>query len=341
MNIIEFLLPISYFRNKAKNAVLIQILHARLLHPDADVSIIAHSFGTFIISNILRDQFSIPFHRIIFCGSVVRYDFPFEQIQNRFHPPLLNEVGTRDPWPAVAESVTTGYGSAGTFGFRRPGVRDRYHNKAGHGYFLDADFCNRFWVPFLLDGIIEPGSVDPDQPAGWLMAIWIIRIKYWIASFFVLLVAWLLLNFYYGPEMYYYDINSGTSVYSYWNDTISAMTRDATIDCPAGGLLCYDRRVSQFISKRRYISIRKYDNDVKKIVSCGYFSYVGYDPVEALRELGGAFPGCIKIGSGEDDSDFHIEIVPTGQGGPTSVEKGGSTYFLCGCSQAQVAEFAK
>ena len=109
---------------------------------------IAHSFGTFVIAHLIRKDFAIKFHRVIFCGSVVQYGFPFEQIQERFSKPIINEVGTRDIWPAIAESVTIGYGSAGTYGFRRPLVRDRWHNGARHGYFLDPAFCKTFWSPF-------------------------------------------------------------------------------------------------------------------------------------------------------------------------------------------------
>jgi hypothetical protein len=115
MNLVEFLLPISFFRRRALETVWTQMQHAVMLHPNSEVSIIAHSFGTYIIANILKRQFNLSVDRIIFCGSVVRFNFPFEQINERFNSPILNEVGTADPWPAVAESVTTGYGSAGTY----------------------------------------------------------------------------------------------------------------------------------------------------------------------------------------------------------------------------------
>src|SRR3954452_14092628 len=58
MNLIEFLLPLSYFRNRAKLAVWTQIQHAKLLHPQAStVSVIAHSFGTYVIAQIIQEQF--------------------------------------------------------------------------------------------------------------------------------------------------------------------------------------------------------------------------------------------------------------------------------------------
>jgi hypothetical protein len=45
-------------------------------------------------------------------------DFPFEQYLKRFTIPVINEIGTRDFLPALAESITWGYGSVGTHGFR-------------------------------------------------------------------------------------------------------------------------------------------------------------------------------------------------------------------------------
>jgi pimeloyl-ACP methyl ester carboxylesterase len=56
-------------------------------HPNKRVSVIAHSFGTYVISCLLRDEFDIRFHRVIFCGSVVPYDFPFENFVSKFQPP--------------------------------------------------------------------------------------------------------------------------------------------------------------------------------------------------------------------------------------------------------------
>jgi hypothetical protein len=149
--------------------------------------VIAHSFGTFVISHLMKEEFDLKFHRIIFCGSVVPYNFSYEQIQDRFVAPILNEVGTRDIWPALAESITSGYGSAGTYGFRRPLVRDRWHNGAGHGYFLDAAFCRKYWVPFLSSGRIVEGSDLPESPKLLVRLFSIVKLKYILSALAVLL----------------------------------------------------------------------------------------------------------------------------------------------------------
>ncbi|HYD69268.1 hypothetical protein [Azospirillum sp.] len=180
--LIRFLLPIPYFRRKAIEKIERQIRISRSQpgRENAKFSIIAHSFGTLVAANIIRDGFELSLNRVIFCGSVLPCDFPFEQFQNRFVGPLLNEVGTRDPWPATAESITWGYGSAGTYGFRRQPVRDRWHNGAGHGYFLAPDFCSKYWVPFLVDGTLVEDAAEAERPRWWVSLITFLSLKFWL-----------------------------------------------------------------------------------------------------------------------------------------------------------------
>jgi hypothetical protein len=109
---------------------------------------------------------------------VVPYDFPFENIVNKFQAPILNEVGTEDIWPAMAGSLTPSFGSAGTYGFRRPYVRDRWHNGAAHGYFLSPKFATDFWIPFLQSGIIVEGSDPAEEPSGWVEMISTFKLKH-------------------------------------------------------------------------------------------------------------------------------------------------------------------
>jgi hypothetical protein len=113
------------------------------------MSIISHSFGTYIVGRLLTDYPEFQWYRIIFCGSVIREDFPFDQVLERFSYPLLNEIGTKDYWPALAESAGWDYGSVGSTGFNRPPVESRWHHGYAHNDFLTEDFCKEFWIPFL------------------------------------------------------------------------------------------------------------------------------------------------------------------------------------------------
>jgi hypothetical protein len=120
---------------------------------------------------------------------------PILQFADRFATPILNEVGARDAWPAIAESVTWGYGSAGTYGFRRPRVRDRWHPGARHGYFLDPKFCRKYWIPFLKDGTIVEAASNPEAPPVWLKSLSVIRLKYvLLVVLAAILIAWPRIN---------------------------------------------------------------------------------------------------------------------------------------------------
>jgi hypothetical protein len=74
------------------------------------MSIISHSFGTYVVSHILTEYERFTWYRIIFCGSVAREDFDFNKVLERFEDPLPNKVGTSDFWPALAESAGWAYG---------------------------------------------------------------------------------------------------------------------------------------------------------------------------------------------------------------------------------------
>jgi hypothetical protein len=94
-----------------------------------------------------------------------------------------------DQWPAIAESITWGYGSAGTYGFRRPRVRDRWHASVGHSHFLTPEFCEQYWVPFLRDGTIVEGSLSPEAPPLWVRTVSILELKYLLLVGIIVIVA--------------------------------------------------------------------------------------------------------------------------------------------------------
>jgi pimeloyl-ACP methyl ester carboxylesterase len=172
----RFLLPIRYFRERAATDIEGNIREAMEKYGVDRISVIAHSFGTFVIGWILRNRFDIKFTHIIFCGSVLPFRFPFQFLGGQFQS-LVNEVGTRDIWPILADSVTWGYGSTGAFGFNRPEVFDRHHKGLSHSAFLNADFCRKWWIPVLQGG--APQSHDsPGSPPWWLRLLDIFHIKY-------------------------------------------------------------------------------------------------------------------------------------------------------------------
>lgn len=166
----RFLLPFQWLRQSAIERVARAIAAAKLLHQPARMSVISHSFGTFVIAQILADRPEFEWHRIIFCGSVVRDDFRLDLNLRRFHQPLMNEVGSKDFLPALAESVTWGYGSVGSNGYNAVGVDTRWHTGFHHSDFLTEAFCQKYWIPFLRDGTKVAGD-KPSELPWWIRLI--------------------------------------------------------------------------------------------------------------------------------------------------------------------------
>jgi hypothetical protein len=78
----------------------------------------------------------------------------------------------------IAEVVTFGYGSSGTYGFRRPAIRDRWHNGKAHSDFLNEEFCKKYWVPLLRDGKIIDDEAKAERPPWWLWAVSTFQIRF-------------------------------------------------------------------------------------------------------------------------------------------------------------------
>ena len=162
--------------------IRVALQKARKRHPEARLSIIAHSFGTYVIGEILRRGFDLQVHRLILCGCVLPEDYPWHQIQGRFdEDKVVNECGKADVWPVLAKSMTWGYGASGTHGFGAVLVKDRFH-AGGHGQYFEPDFVARYWEPFLKEGVYEGTDFEVTMPptAWWVSMLGIFPLKWLI-----------------------------------------------------------------------------------------------------------------------------------------------------------------
>jgi pimeloyl-ACP methyl ester carboxylesterase len=186
-------MPFQAFRRRPVERVLGDIKTALALYErkarkrPEKVSVISHSFGTYVVAKILADHDELNWYRIIFVGSVVREDFDFGKVIDRFDDPLLSEVGTRDFWPALAESAGWGYGSIGSTQLNRPGTVTRWHKNYSHGDFLTPEFCNEFWVPFLR-GEAPKAAADPTPMPLWVRILSALPLR-WAIPFVITLGA--------------------------------------------------------------------------------------------------------------------------------------------------------
>src|SRR4051812_1316584 len=63
----RFLMPFRFLRRQAIDRVLIDINTALRLYKPAKLSVISHSFGTYVVSRIIADHPEIVWNRVIFC----------------------------------------------------------------------------------------------------------------------------------------------------------------------------------------------------------------------------------------------------------------------------------
>jgi hypothetical protein len=165
----RFLFPVIT-RKKPISVVVRELRNIRNQNPNADISVIAHSFGTFVLSKILEEETDFSFFRIQLCGAIIDTEYRWDKVANRIKGLIINDVGSKDIWPILAKNATWGYGETGTFGFKKTHVRDRHFN-LGHSDFMTKEHFTKYWRPWLVDGQIVASE--------WTMQRKAHGIKYW------------------------------------------------------------------------------------------------------------------------------------------------------------------
>jgi hypothetical protein len=147
-------------------------------NPDADLVVVAHSFGTYIIARILESFPDLRLKRLLLCGSIIPRAFRWDRVKSQVGD-VVNDCGTHDIWPVLAQSVTWGYGASGTFGFGSSRVRDRFH-KFAHSEYFNAAFVEHYWTPFLISGTVISSRWDVKRPAApwWHSILAIFPLRY-------------------------------------------------------------------------------------------------------------------------------------------------------------------
>lgn len=133
------------------------------LNPASKRVIVAHSFGTYIISKILESNIDIRPSKLILCGSIVKRDFHWTKHAPSCSGAIVNDVGTRDLYPILASASTLGYGGSGLMGFQTGAVKDRFFDY-GHSDFFSREHIEKYWKPFILSDWVEKSEWDVKRP---------------------------------------------------------------------------------------------------------------------------------------------------------------------------------
>jgi hypothetical protein len=154
-------------------------------------SIIAHSFGTYIVARAMQLYDEICFDRIIFCGSIVGETYDWSEIIKRGQcSAVLNDHGFRDRAVGWARWAIKDAGVAGIGGFKDDAngkVLQRGHAEFTHSSYFYALNYKVNWVPFLLGN--QPAPVKKAAKVPHNPRWWAIRIAAVLAVLAVLVVA--------------------------------------------------------------------------------------------------------------------------------------------------------
>lgn len=118
------------------------------------VSIIAHSFGSYLVATAMSTYREIEFERIILCGSIVpvRFDWDALILKRGQANEVLNQYGKRDIWVRAAQWAIADAGPSGYDGFRRTAggkvQQQRFKSYSHSQYFHSLNF-RKNWIPFL------------------------------------------------------------------------------------------------------------------------------------------------------------------------------------------------
>jgi pimeloyl-ACP methyl ester carboxylesterase len=115
-------------------------------------SIIAHSFGTYIVAYAMQKYSDIKFDKIIFCGSILPADFDWSALIQRDQINFVrNEHSSRDIWTSIVGKVIADAGNSGTHGFRslsRVISQDSFEY-FGHSDYFHERHIESYWIPVL------------------------------------------------------------------------------------------------------------------------------------------------------------------------------------------------
>lgn len=168
-DVFRFLGP---WRKKAIAKVEHELRDLQRLHKDCDLVVMAHSFGTYVVSKILKESPDIRIKRLLLCGSIIPITYRWDSLPHEFtNQSCVNEVGTRDIWPVFARVASFGYGESGSFGFKTARVWDRFFDY-GHSDFFTDDHFQTFWKPFILNGQVVASPWDSKRPTpSWAVSV--------------------------------------------------------------------------------------------------------------------------------------------------------------------------
>jgi pimeloyl-ACP methyl ester carboxylesterase len=116
-------------------------------------SIIAHSFGSYIIGYAMKKYPDIRFDKIILCGAILPVDFDWSTLFHRDQVNFVrNEYGAKDRWAASVRALVGDAGASGQKGFQflSTVVSQERFESFGHSDYFHRAHIESHWIPILV-----------------------------------------------------------------------------------------------------------------------------------------------------------------------------------------------
>lgn len=154
-DLISFAVP--FIRAKKAREAARQVRTALAENAGKSVYIVAHSFGTLVLSEALKELDSPGNLKcVVLCGSPLSHHANIDHIVDAAEV-TVNECGGRDLILLAARLFLLGLGDAGRVGFRRANTAKFLNRffKGGHSLYFSSygadSFYNIFWTPMLTE----------------------------------------------------------------------------------------------------------------------------------------------------------------------------------------------
>jgi serine/threonine-protein kinase len=133
-------------------------------------SVVAHSFGTYILGNALMRYPYLRFNKVLLCGSILPANFPWDVLIDRGQVQAVrNEFGARDIWASIAQRFVPGTGPSGLEGFTCSHARlEQERFDYAHSEYFEKGHMEARWVPFIKRRVshITPRERQAPKPQG-------------------------------------------------------------------------------------------------------------------------------------------------------------------------------
>jgi pimeloyl-ACP methyl ester carboxylesterase len=156
MSVFKFLLPVA---RESKIKWFEKQYDEEIKDKDVDLdrksderpSVVAHSFGTYIVGWALFKYEELKVNKVILCGSILPTDFPWDTLLERGQVRTVrNEFGVSDIWVKWVRFFVAKTGPSGSKGFTRTHPRlEQKQFEFRHSDYFREGHMRAFWMPFL------------------------------------------------------------------------------------------------------------------------------------------------------------------------------------------------